>query len=677
MGQTEALLARTSQELVAADWGVLGPGGAWNVGTLLARADRKADAEVLWKREFARGERPWREAAGRDLFALYAARRDWALAEGVAERLNDLIPGPDSSRRLVEALYFQKKDDQARSLMAGWKPGWFSLEEERENVLFRGVLAARAGAQPEASAALNTVVFDQPASELHFRLQSFFAEDEGRWTLLAPGGREALAFQVMVYRGVPQEIVAWFKGRTFPAGFWSHRALIEGLETVFRAETRAEVGMRLLEGVRGDLRGEALYAWELARGRLQRTLGWWSGARSSFARAQASATSVEDRHKAAWNWVNSWVQVDPTGALPALVQTLHATHAPSEFSDVVEDWTGEVVQERRWDLLVAAWRDLGARLPVEDRTTLGFLLARLAAHGLVDLKKEGILATADELLEQVIVAQPVSYEAVVARAVLGRGLEWSGAEAPFVVPEADRDQYKLWTSQIAFGLGASVASQLLSRAEPVDPAFIDRSVEFLQAHGQFRPSLQMLARLLRDPGRTLTRDRAARLYPLAYRELVVAEAEAGNVEPSLVFGLVRQESLFDPEARSWVGAQGLTQLMPTTAAEMAGRLKMKTFDLSRPADNLKIGVRYLATLVKAQGRITWALMAYNAGTGRIRPWKADLGRLPEEIAVEAIPLAETRTYVKRVLVGTVMTGVLHFEKPLGDMVALIYPGFKR
>jgi len=371
------------------------------------------------------------------------------------------------------------------------------------------------------------------------------------------------------------------------------------------------------------------------------------------------------------------VQLDPAGALPALVQTYATNDDAQAFSDVFEDWTGALVQERRWDLLAAAWRDLGARLPDEDRTTVGFLLARLAAQGLVDLKKEGIGLTANDLLEQVIAAQPVSYEALVARVALGWSFDWPVADAPVEVPQDDRDQYKLWESQIAFGFGPSVASELLARTEPVDPAFIDRSVEYLQAHGQIRPSLQMMARLLRDPGRVLTRARATQLYPAAYRDLILAEAQAGNLEPSLVFGLVRQESLFDPKARSWVGAQGLTQLMPATAAEMAGRLKMKKYDVADPADNLKLGTRYLAALVKAQGRITWALMAYNAGTGRIRPWKTDLGRLPEEIAVEAVPLAETRTYVKRVLVGTVMTGMLHFEKPLEDMVTLIYPSLRK
>ena len=79
----------------------------------------------------------------------------------------------------------------------------------------------------------------------------------------------------------------------------------------------------------------------------------------------------------------------------------------------------------------------------------------------------------------------------------------------------------------------------------------------------------MLYRQLRDPGVVLTKAMAQRLYPLAFRDVVTERAEAEDLEPSLLFGLIREESSFDPEAKSWVGAQGLTQMMPATAAETA------------------------------------------------------------------------------------------------------------
>jgi soluble lytic murein transglycosylase-like protein len=182
--------------------------------------------------------------------------------------------------------------------------------------------------------------------------------------------------------------------------------------------------------------------------------------------------------------------------------------------------------------------------------------------------------------------------------------------------------------------------------------------------------------MLAQPGAVMTQDRAAKLFPTPFEDLVTARAQAEGIETSLLYGLIRAESSFDADAKSVVGARGLTQLMPATAAETAQKLRMKTFDLSSPEDNITLGAKYLSDMIRTQGRIYLALMAYNAGGGRIKPWKASMGRLPEEIFVEAAPLQETRGYVKKILVATVMTGVLHYGKTLDGMVRLIYPGFQ-
>lgn len=677
-GKTEFVLSQTAKTLATSNLGVLGEGALWNLATVFLQANRMTEAEALWRRSFAGEATPWKEQAGRDLFDLYSDRRDWPKAEAVAERLMGFDGGrPEFQRRLFESYYFQKKDEKAWALLKSWKPGTFTPEEERENQLFSGVLSARSGDTEEASRTLRALVFDAPTSVLQFRLESFFQEDESRYELLGVGGREAVAFQSLVYRGVAKDTLAWFKGRRFPEGLWNHRALIEGIETAFKTDTRAEAGLRILDGLRAGVTGDALYALEHARGRLYRALNWWPQARAAFQKALPLAVTPEDHKKTAWNWLNAWVNVRASGALGPFLQVYAGTDDPAYFTDVFDNWVTELVQDRQWGLLVALWRDLGHRLAAGDRATVGFILARLATHGLVDLKNAGINLSPEALLTQVIEVQPYSYEAWVARAVLGRSVAWPD-QAPRTVALTDRtrERVRLWESMLGFGLAKSMASQVAASTEPLDPEFVGRAVSFLQAQGHFRPSLQVLYRQLRDPGVVLTKALAQRLYPLAFHDIVTERAEAEGLEPSLLFGLIREESSFDPEAKSWVGAHGLTQLMPATAAETAQRLRMKTYDLSLPADNIKMGARYLSTMIKSQGRIYLALMAYNAGGARIRPWKDSMGKLPEEIFVEAVPIAETRGYVKKILTSTVMTGVLHYNKSVDEMVRLIYPGFE-
>ena len=117
----------------------------------------------------------------------------------------------------------------------------------------------------------------------------------------------------------------------------------------------------------------------------------------------------------------------------------------------------------------------------------------------------------------------------------------------------------------------------------------------------------------------------------------------------LLLGLAKQESRFTPVVRSSVGAVGLMQLMPDTAAEVAGG-PVSGSDLEGPGRNAELGARYLKGLLgQFQGNPLTAVAGYNAGPGAVQGWLSPrLGTAPE-LWVEAIPFPETRLYVKKVL----------------------------
>jgi soluble lytic murein transglycosylase-like protein len=88
------------------------------------------------------------------------------------------------------------------------------------------------------------------------------------------------------------------------------------------------------------------------------------------------------------------------------------------------------------------------------------------------------------------------------------------------------------------------------------------------------------------------------------------------------------ESGFDAGARSWAGARGLMQVLPSTMAREAARSGMAAGDPHDPVANVRVGIRYFRRLVEAFGRQDWALMAYNAGPNRIGDYLQH-GRIPE------------------------------------------------
>jgi soluble lytic murein transglycosylase len=140
-------------------------------------------------------------------------------------------------------------------------------------------------------------------------------------------------------------------------------------------------------------------------------------------------------------------------------------------------------------------------------------------------------------------------------------------------------------------------------------------------------------------------------YPLAHADRIAEAARATGVPASLLFGLIRQESVFTDDARSRSGALGLMQVMPSTGRLLYRKENGKGRpDLNDPDANLRLGARYLKQLIDAfSGDVAAALAAYNAGPGRVRAWKKASSLAPEDEFLESIPFGETRFYVKRVL----------------------------
>lgn len=137
------------------------------------------------------------------------------------------------------------------------------------------------------------------------------------------------------------------------------------------------------------------------------------------------------------------------------------------------------------------------------------------------------------------------------------------------------------------------------------------------------------------------------LYPKPYLEVLAKALKKETLDPIVVLSLIRQESVFNPLARSPVGARGLMQLMPTTARQLKRSVRDK--HLVNPEINIELGTKYFKGLVKRyDGNLVYVLSAYNAGETRVERWKNLYFDTDATIIknIEAIPFLETRNYVK-------------------------------
>jgi soluble lytic murein transglycosylase len=210
---------------------------------------------------------------------------------------------------------------------------------------------------------------------------------------------------------------------------------------------------------------------------------------------------------------------------------------------------------------------------------------------------------------------------------------------------------------LSYGLSAQGYARLWAARDTLSEAQVMEAARRFAQAGDFRSSMYLTGYVARK--RRLTLQELQMYYPRGYAELVEPLARDAGLADHIVYGMVREESYFDPRVTSSVGAVGLTQLMPSTAASVAQRLKIVDPDLRDPATNLSIGVRHLKGLVGNTGSVTKALLAYNAGLSRLRQWDRANPGLPADLFVESAAIAETRDYVKKILVSSVMYAFLY------------------
>ncbi|MCL4523642.1 MAG: transglycosylase SLT domain-containing protein [Acidobacteria bacterium] len=141
------------------------------------------------------------------------------------------------------------------------------------------------------------------------------------------------------------------------------------------------------------------------------------------------------------------------------------------------------------------------------------------------------------------------------------------------------------------------------------------------------------------------------VFPFAYGDHIYKYSNKNEIDPMLVAGLIRQETIFQSDAVSNKGAVGLMQVLPKTGRQLARKEKVgyARARLFAPEYNLRLGTVYFSDLIKKMGSIEAALASYNAGDDRVAAWKAERAFDEPAEFVESMPFTETREYVQIVL----------------------------
>ncbi|MFO0555058.1 MAG: transglycosylase SLT domain-containing protein [Polyangiaceae bacterium] len=317
---------------------------------------------------------------------------------------------------------------------------------------------------------------------------------------------------------------------------------------------------------------------------------------------------------------------------------------------------------------------LSTKSPGEARKVLGKLASRAKKTEwgfLRELEGVAVLRSGDKdeairIFTQVATDQPLTWGAQMARARLTS----IGAPLPPLVvagaggPSAPIDPAlpAKAAELVALGLDADAEAHIADNEASISAPFTGRETEALcsmyaklsRAKRRYKVGAAAVSfeALMRAPSPS-ERWAWECLYPRPYGERISELEKTDAVTPGLLHALMRQESGFDPEIRSPVGAEGLMQLMPNTAEQAAREARFSDYkaeDIRAPEVNLRLGSFYISKLLKGfQASLPLSVAAYNAGPGAVSRWVENAKELEADVFVARIPFEETRTYVARVL----------------------------
>lgn len=674
----------------------LRPGAAYYLAEVYGELELDAMRRRMLTVAMERGREPWRRhATGQLLIQLGAEQRWEELAERAGAALEIYPEAADLLYARHAALYEQGADEEIiaaitaedgalRPLLAA--PA--SDDRRREVELWRAVSSFRLrrnGWEDE----VRRFFVDIPAAPQHSRLYVFLIARSAAQRPFTAAELSLFAAIARVAEGDFRtaaeaflELAEAADPPLAPAGVPVTEWLVRDMGLAFQRAGYRGNGIPVLERyarLTDDpmVRARALeYA-----GRLYRAAGNTQAAAERFEEALSLHTDRGERRRLVWYLLDTRISARPQTAVEALLRHRDAATAEGYFDRLLDGLASELVRREAWTALAEA----GAALEELGFDTIAERFHYLAAEASLRGYAVGGPHGGDpvRLLER-IDSDP--YYRLLAAVRLGRSdalVADSGADG---ADDADRTtdaeaapaegpgSEELVLGFLDFALYEHAYELAMERSGELSVEAIERVAERIQTRGLLIESLRLMARARWRDAFVLTPRAARILYPRAFSMAMDEVAAREGLDLPVFYGLVREESHFAADIVSHAGATGLAQLMPSTAADVAQRMRIDDPDLTDPLTNLSIGGYYLSYLLgRFDGQLLPALAAYNGGQGRVRRWVRENGAFAGPLFHEAMPIRETRHYIRKVLVSAAYYGEIYDRRSVADTVQLFFP----
>ncbi len=238
---------------------------------------------------------------------------------------------------------------------------------------------------------------------------------------------------------------------------------------------------------------------------------------------------------------------------------------------------------------------------------------------------------------------------------------------------SEEDSLQIIEGLIRYKLYDEVYAKISSFYPRIEIEEAEKFAKILAENNCFADSMRLMLFALRTAGDEPNVNQLKLIYPRPHLKAVQKYAKEFAVPEYLLYGLIRSESFFRRTVVSHAGAIGLTQLMESTARDIANRFKLKSYDLNDPDTNIRLGAYYLADMIRRNnGNIMHALFSYNAGGTTVKRWKRKFPEFTDvsknDLFLEALSYPETRGYGRNVFSAGAVYANLYYGKTYNEVV---------
>ena len=344
------------------------------------------------------------------------------------------------------------------------------------------------------------------------------------------------------------------------------------------------------------------------------------------------------------------------------------------YEDLVSNAIVKIVSEKKYRLLLQLYEVVGKSRLAEQKAKLQYLMARSGVIFSQYLKANYRAAYNGE--------HNLMYYTILSAYQLNAPLE-----DVLYKKRVKREANSLYSSQDAMKilkayLDYGLYSHIYKEAVRIYPTItVDEAFSFskeLRLHSLFPDSINLMQFVANSEGSVLTEEHLRAIYPRPFYNEVSKWAKEYDLPEYIMYALIRSESFFKPLVISHAGAVGLSQLMPSTAKDIARALKISHYDITNPDTNVRFGSYYLSKMLKRfDGHLMPSMCSYNAGPVAVSRWLKKNTIKEEDLFVETIPYNETRNYGKKLLATACIYGMLYYNKTANEVVKEVYKDIKQ